>query len=216
MERNEIISRIAEAMVDPWNPITDYRDLEPVTVKYAGEILSDMRKDEMSAELEPDERLPEETTPEMVQEVMNCIIRWSKHQYRVERLAGWLKENENVCFYDQFRRAEDREVIPVDFLYNTDTFPFAIPENYKPDVAMLISIGQQSPEFSSDHEYCWFDAERWQLFSSNTPYADGIINADDFADYIISTASPEMIEELSCQMDKEEFNEIFPDQKGVG
>lgn len=216
MNRNELIERIRDALIDPWTDPDNYYNLAPATLADAREALADIREDERLAELDDDERLPAEVTPELVQEVMNCLIRWRKHEHQVEQLAEWLTDNECVCIYDQYRDCypnNSPEVIPVDFLYNADQFPFALEiKNAEADVVTMLSIGAKSVKtFSTNHNYCWFDQKKWQLYSTDTPFADGIINAKALATYAIDSGDPELMSDLRSQMDDDDWNRIFPE-----
>lgn len=217
MNKNELAERIRDSLLDPWNDPDDYYELAPVSVDYAREVLADLRETDRLCELDDDERLPDEVTPELVQEVINCLIRWRKHEHQVDQLAEWLTETENVCIFDQYRNEypnNSPEIIPVDFLYNTEDFPFTLEiGNARADVATLLSIGKQSANtFSPNHEYCWFDKEKWQLYSTDTPFADGLINAKALATYAIDSGDKDIMDEIQSQMDDKDWVRIFPDR----
>ena len=212
MNKNELAERIVDALLDPWNDPDDYYDLDPITVEYAKDLLADIRETEQLSELSADERLPEETTPELVQEVMNCLIRWRSHQHRIDMLAKWLTDNECVCIYDQYRSEylqDSIEVLPTDILCDMENFPFGL-EDAQADIVAVLTIGKLSARtFNPNLEYCWFDKDKWQLHSTNTPFADGIIDANALATYAIESGDKNILEELEGQMDDDLFDEIF-------
>ena len=90
-------------------------------------MLKDLRDNEDAADLEPEERLPEDVTPELVMLAYNCLIRARKHEARVHRLAEYITDNEMVCEYANYYLPELEngiDMVPVDFLTDTDGFPF--------------------------------------------------------------------------------------------
>ena len=189
MTKAELIERIVDAMIDPWtdNP-EDYLDATPTDLEYAKVMLRDICDNEDAAELEPDERLPEEVTPALVMEAYNCLIRARKHEARVSRLADWIRENDPVCEYVNYYLPENPDVIdlvPIDFLTDTDGFPFI--EDASP--LDLLCIGMNSRKtFNPQDEYCWFDPDTMTIHSTDEPFCDGTLDADAFARFILLDA----------------------------
>ena len=191
MNKAELIERTIDALIDPWNDDpNDYLHVDPIDLCQAENILRDVREGEDSAELEPEERLPEAVTPSIMMEAFNCLIRARKFTARVNRLADWLTANECVCEYDQFKDDyldNPLTVLPTEFL-NEDDFPFPIDNGHKPSPLRLIDLGNRSSDFDQDDEFCWYDKERDELVSSDTPFDDGIIDAEALATFILLNA----------------------------
>lgn len=190
MTKAELIERITDALVDPWtdNP-EDYLDAEPTDLEYAKVMLRDIRDNEDAADLEPEERLPAEVTPALVMEAYNCLIRAKKFEVRTERLAEWIADNDCVCEYVNYYLPEHDDAIdlfPVDFLADTDASKLIKGEGMS--TLELIELGQRSPEFNPNHEYCWYDEEHNQLRSSNEPFRDGTLDAEAFARFVLLDA----------------------------
>lgn len=186
MTKAELISRTVDAMVDPWtdNP-EDYLDATPIyDLEQAKDMLSDLHAYDI--DLEPDEILPDEVTPAIVMEAYNCLIRAKKFEARTERLADWIRENDPVCEYCNYYLPAHEDAIdlcPVDFLCDTDGFPFLKDD---PSPLDLLCIGMNSRKtFDPQDEYCWFDAELSTLHSTNAPFTDGTLDAEAFARFIL-------------------------------
>ena len=81
MTKLELTAAILERLHDPDDsvPDEDIATLDFLTLDQAEEYLADLRRDENAADLEPDERLPQEVTPELYMEVWNCDIRRARH-----------------------------------------------------------------------------------------------------------------------------------------
>lgn len=194
MTKNELIETIIECSIDPMSGEypEDYLFAKPITLAEAKTYLSEQRAMERDCDLEPDECLPAEVTPKLYMEAMNCYTRKMKFEARVERLAEWITENDCVCEYDNYYLPEHDDavdVIPVDFIANSDTFPFTMKDGRTPDHCDMLMIGLNSAKtFNPDHEYCWYDKEKNQLFSTDTPFEDGIIDAEAFARHILLDA----------------------------
>ena len=189
MTKAELISRTVDAMVDPWtdNP-EDYLDATPIyDLEQAKDMLSDLHAYDI--DLEPDEILPDEVTPAIVMEAYNCLIRAKKFEARTERLADWIKENDPVCEYCNYYLPAHEDAVdlcPVDFLSDTDGFPFLKDE---PSPLDLLCIGMNSRKtFDPQDEYCWFDADTLTMHSTNEPFVDGTLDAEAFARFILLDA----------------------------
>ena len=190
MTKTEIISRIIDRITDPWTESPeDYQYAELIDLDTAKDVLKQYRDDDDDCDLEPDERMPKEATPALLMEAYNCNIRYQKFELRVERLAEYIKDNEMVCEYDNYYRNEFKdaiEVIPVDFLYNSTRFPFSTHNTENPDIIDMLRIGMNSAKtFNNNHEFCWFDKDTEVLHSTNTPFADGILDAEAFARFTL-------------------------------
>lgn len=190
MTKAELIERIVDAMIDPWtdNP-EDYLYATPIDIYGAEDLLDQIRSDEDDMDLEPEERMPEEATPELVMTAYNCLIRARKYEARVARLAEFITDNECVCEYANYyypEHADAIDLIPTEFIRGQ--FPFEMKDGMLPNPLVLIELGQRSPKFNPNNEFCWYDKEKNQLFSSDEPFHDGILDAEAFARFIMGDA----------------------------
>ena len=85
MTKAELIERIVDSFWDMSgeNP-GDYVDLPPMNLEDATMYLSEARATERSCDLEPDECLPEEVTPELYMEAWNCYLRMMQYRAKEE------------------------------------------------------------------------------------------------------------------------------------
>lgn len=189
MTKAELIERTIDAMTDPWTECPeDYLCSTSIDLHEATDLLDQIRSDEQDMDLEPDEQLPQEVTPEIVMEAYNCHVRAMKFEARTERLADWIKENNPVCEYCNYYLPEHedaKDVIPIDFLSDTDGFPFI--EDASP--LDLLCIGMNSRRtFDPQDEYCWFDSDTMTMHSTDRPFGDDVLDAEDFAKFILLDA----------------------------
>ena len=193
MTKAELTERIVDALIDPWtDDPEEYLDLSPIDLAEAEEFLKEIRINESSADLEPDECLPAEVTPAQVQETWNCLLRARKHEARVARLAEWIEDNDPVCEYVNFYDPA-ADMYPVDFLDNDDSSVLIDGRTMTP--LELIELGKRSRDFNSAEEYCFYNKDKDQLISTDNPFSDGFLNAEDFAEFILE--------------DKETFDYMF-------
>lgn len=208
----ELIEKIVDAMIDPWTDCPeDYLNATPIDLEYAHVMLKDLRNNEDAADLEPDERLPEDVTPELVMLAFNCLIRARKHEARVQRLAEYITDNEMVCEYDNYYLPEHDDaidMIPVDFLTDGDGLDSFIADTSPLNILML-GINSQNT-FNPKHEFCWFDKEQNVLCSTDHPFGDGILDAKAFAEYIMSDEGQDCFDYIMDDiMDDDEFKSVF-------
>lgn len=187
MTKAEIFYRLYDYLVDEGrDDPEEYLDLDLIDLDYAKVMLNDIRTFEDECDLEDDERLVPFLTPELVMEAYNCIIRAKKFEARTGRLADWIKENDPVCEYCNYYLPAHEDAIdlcPVDFLSDTDGFPFLKDE---PSPLDLLCIGMNSRKtFDPQDEYCWFDADTLTMHSTNAPFADGVLDAEAFSQFIL-------------------------------
>lgn len=214
MTKAELIERIVDALIDPWtDDPNDYLNATPIDIEYAKVMLKDLRDNEDDADLEQDERLPEEVTPELVMIAYNCLIRARKNEARVNRLAEFITDYDMVCEYDNYYLPDHHDAVditPIDFLDGTDRFPFDIGNNEASVLDMLL-IGKNSANtFNPKDEYCWFDADAMTLHSTNEPFRDGLLDAKGFAEYIMSDEGQDCFEYITESiMTDEDFKYVF-------
>lgn len=189
MEKTELIERIIDTLTgmgsdDP----ADTATCGMLTLREAKMYLSELRATER-ANLEPDEWLPDEVTPELYMEAFNCYVRRCKYIVTRDRLAEFIQLNEYVDILDLCRcdpynyyNESDTLVYPTDWLNEDMEFPFT-----SEDLTMLdlIVIGKNSPDFFPDDGYCWFDSKQNQIYSTDSPFRDGIIDAVKLAEFIL-------------------------------
>ena len=187
MTKAEMTERIVDRLVDPWTEdLVDYADVKPIDLEYAKSFLKELRHEDVDMD-DPNYCIPEGTTPELLMEVFNCLLRAKQRELTICRLAECITDNELVCEWDNYyveAHPDALEVLPLDFLI--DEFPFKMIDDSYSNPLWLVELGQRSPEFNPNHEYCWFDMEHRQLYSTNTPFHDGIIDAKDFAEWIMT------------------------------
>lgn len=214
MTKAELIEKIVDAMIDPWTDCPDdYLDATPIDIHEATDLLDQIRDDEDKMDLEPEERLPEEVTPELVMIAYNCLIHARKHEARVKRLAEYITDNDMVCEYDNYYLPEHHDAVditPIDFLVGTDRFPFDIGNNEASVLDMLL-IGKNSANtFNPKDEYCWFDADAMTLHSTNEPFRDGTLDAEAFAEYAMSDEGQDCFDYITTEiMDDDDFQSVF-------
>lgn len=189
MTKDEIFYRLYDYLVDEGrDDPEEYLDLDLIDLDYAKVMLNDIRTFEDECDLEDDERLVPFLTPELVMELYNNLIRAKKFEARTERLADWIKENNPVCEYCNYYLPEHedaKDVMPIDFLSDTDGFPFI--EDASP--LDLLCIGMNSRRtFDPQDEYCWFDSDTMTMHSTDRPFGDGVLDAEDFAKFILLDA----------------------------
>lgn len=214
MMKAELIEKIVDAMIDPWTDCPDdYLDATPIDIHEATDLLDQIRDDEDKMDLEPEDCLPEEVTPELVMLAYNCLIRARKHEARVNRLAEYITDNDMVCEYDNYYLPEHHDAVditPIDFLVGTDRFPFDIGNNEASVLDMLL-IGKNSANtFNPKDEYCWFDADAMTLHSTNEPFRDGTLDAEAFAEYAMSDEGQDCFDYITTEiMDDDDFQSVF-------
>lgn len=189
MTKAELIERTIDAMIDPWTDCPeDYEDATLIDIHQATDLLVQIRDDEDKMELEPEERLPEEADASVVMEAFNCHVRHMRFELRVSRLADWIKDNECVCEYANYYLPEHNDapnVVPVDHLGMSDCFPFM----YNASPLDILCIGMNSKKtFDPQDEFCWFDRNTLSVHSTDNPFRDGILDAEDFARFILLDA----------------------------
>ena len=212
MMKAELIEKIVDAMIDPWTDCPeDYLNATPIDLEYAHVMLKDLRDNEDAADLEPDECLPEDVTPELVMLAFNCLIRARKHEARVQRLAEYITDNEMVCEYDNYYLPEHDDaidMIPVDFLTDGDGLDSFIADTSPLNILMLGINSQHT--FNPKNEFCWFDKEQNVLRSTDHPFGDGILDAKAFAEYIMSDEGQDCFDYIMDDiMDDDEFKSVF-------
>ena len=209
MTKAELITKTIDRITDPWNDCPeDYIYVDPINLETAEEIICQCREEDV--DFDQDDRLPAEVTPEIMMEAFNCNLRKNLFEYRVEQLAKYITQNEMVCEYDNYYKEfseKKLDVYPVDFIW--DAFPFKPIGDMSPDNPLfLIELGLRSKDtFNASHEYCWYDRENNILHSTNTPFADGILDAKAFARFIL--LNKECLEYIVDDMSDEDIYNIF-------
>lgn len=211
MTKLEMTERLVDRLVDPaTDDLENYDDIKPIDLEYAKSLLKDLRHEDIDID-DPDYCVPAGTTPELLMETFNCLLRAKQHELTIQRLADYITENEMVCEYDQYyvtTHPDALVVLPVDFL--TDSFPFPMIDDSFANPLWLIELGQRSPEFDPDCEFCWFDKEHRQLYSTDTPFDDEVLDANAFAEFIMSPEGEECREYFTeSLMDEDDIVHVF-------
>lgn len=208
MKKEELIERIVDTFTDMGSedPI-DTAASNYVSLVEAAMHLSERRAMEIK-DLEPSERLPEEVTPLLYMEALNCYIRKCKYDVTLNHLAEYFTDGELVYTFLEFEgeyiNKSDQHVCPTDFLNEDIEFPFT-----ETDLTMLdlISIGKRSYDFSPEDNYCWYDEVNNELHSTDTPFGDGLIDAKAFAKWILE--DKDRIERIQNGMDNTQIDYVF-------
>lgn len=189
MNKSELIERIIDTFTDMGSddPV-DTAACDLLTIDEATSYLNERRAME-KADLEPSDWLPEEVTPELYMEASNCYIRRCQYEVTRDRLAEYFTLGELVDYYHDFdgeyHSYTDKIVYPTIWLTENMEFPFT-PD----DLTMLglIRLGQNSPDFDPDKKFCWYETkdDNGELHSTDTPFADGLIDAKAFAEWILA------------------------------
>lgn len=208
MTKAELIERIIDRITDPWTEsCEDYADAELIDLATAAELLAQCVKED-EVDLEPEERLPAEVTPALMMEAYNCNVRMNKFDLRVKRLAEYIEKYECVCEYVNCyvpAHPDALDIHPVDCLW--EHFPFKMIDDEYPNPLWLIQLGQRSPYFNANHEFCWYDRDKNQLFSSDSPFSEGILDAEEVARYIL--LDTDSLGEFLNYLDEDEIKYIF-------
>ena len=186
MNKAELIERIIDTFTDMGSESPeDTAYANQLTLKEAETYLAEIRANEKEY-LEPEHWLPAEITPQIYMEAFNCYLRKCKHDVTAQRLAEFIRLGEQVDTYHEFLGKyvsyTDKIVYPTDWLMENMEFPFT-----SEDLSMLdlITLGQNSPDFDPEKKYCWYDVTAHKLHSTNAPFADGLIDATAFAEWIL-------------------------------
>lgn len=214
MTKAEMTERLVDRLVDPFTDnLEDYEYAEPIDLEYAKSLLKDLRHEDVDID-DPDFAVPAGVTPELLMETFNCLLRAKQHELTIQRLADYITENEMVCEYDQYfaddRDPKRRRVLPVDFL--CEGFPFRFDDsNNEPSALDLVCIGSNSRHtFNSGYTYCYYDDDLKQLSTTDTPFGDEVIDAQAFAEWIMSPEGEECREYFTeCLMDEDDIEHVF-------
>jgi len=191
MTKAEIITRIINRMTDPYaDPPEDYQYATMFDLAFASQVLAHCRMDDKNYSFDPEDHMPEEATPALVMEAWNCHVRYKKHELRVEQFKKFIIEYEPVCEFDTYYVSEHDSVTPLfptEFIGEAGTFPFSVYGTHTPDYLSILIIGKNSTNtFKPSDEYCWFDESTMTIHSTNTPFADGVLDAEAFARFILA------------------------------
>ena len=194
MNKAELIERIIDTFTDMGSedPV-DTAMCDLLSLKQADMYLRERRAME-KVDLSPDEWLPDEVTPEIYQEANNCYIRRCRYEVTRDRLAEYIQLHEIVETYHdydgEYHSDTDKYVCPTDWLIENMEFPFT---SFDFTMLDLIQLGQHSPDFDASKKYCWYEIKNNnpccvdnELHSTDTPFADGLIDAKKFAEWLLS------------------------------
>lgn len=226
MTKAELIERIIDSFDDMSGECpTDYLGLEPLTLAEATTYLAEQRANERDCDLEPDECLPAEVTPELYMEASNCYFRMMQFKARAEQIADYFDDHHEFLAYC-FSRCVDYahssgkclnfggpdDMCPMDFFmehleegnffFDTNRRTFSKEEILK---MFADSIGS----IDTDDEYiCFYDyGTRQKLMSTDDPTE--AVEVDELAKCI--TEDRELFELFIHEMveDDDLVEEIF-------
>lgn len=213
MTKLEMTERLVDRLVDPFTDnLDDYEDAEPIDLEYATSFLKDLRHEDVDID-DPDFCVPAGTTPELLMETFNCLLRAKQHELTIQRLAEYITDNEMICEYDQYyvpTHPDACVVLPVDFL--CESFPFRFDDsNERPSALDLVCIGMNSRDtFNPEEVYCYYNDDLKQLFTTDTPFGDEVIDATAFAEWIMSPEGEECREYFTeYLMDEDDIEHVF-------
>jgi len=212
MTKAELTERIINRITDPWTEsCEDYEYAGLIDLDCAKVSLEQYHADDRDEAWDDEDRMPDEVTPELFMEIYNCLVRKNKRELQIKRLAEFLTDAEAVCTHNNYRQYyEDKspEVVPTDFLNDPEGFYFEDFEPLSPiDYRTIFYNSRDS--FDPDDEYCWYDKDAKKLWSSNTPFADGIIDAEALAAYAIDDPDHACLEDILSWMPPESVQYIF-------
>jgi len=193
MKKEELIERIIDTLTYMGSESPeDTAACDDLTLEDARIYLAEYRGMEKE-DMEPDEWLPEEVTPQLYMIANNCYIHKCRYDVTVERLAEHFILGELVDTYHEYDGAyisyTDKIVYPTDFLREDMEFPFTCDDLTMLD---LITLGQNSPDFDPNKKFCWYNVTDNKLISTDTPFKEGLINAKAFAEWILE--KPERVQ----------------------
>lgn len=192
MTKFELIARIIDALVDPWNDDPEeYLDAEPIDIEYANIILKDIRINEAAAELDPGDCLPEEATPALIMEAFNCLIRARKHTARIQQLADYFADHPYFLVHaypflhdcHPASAPDGIEIMPFftdsleegEFAFDTTDHTFT-----RKEVLQILSNSLHSIDHG--HHFVCFYSDKMQLVTTDNPAE--IVNPEEFASLI--------------------------------
>lgn len=192
MNKDEITKRLLNLMVDEWtdNP-EDYLDTDPIDIDYAKTMMKDLAELEDDAELHDSERVVHLATPELVQEVFNCLVKARKHEARVSQLVSYFEDNEEFIAYAYTYMYECHpadnpdDIAPMDFLdeaFRDGAFFFDTNNREFSRAEILQIMGNSIDKFNGNDNYVAFYSDRMELVSTNNP--KDIIDYEEFANLI--------------------------------
>jgi len=189
MSYEELKKRIANILEDPYSGYEDEEYTE-INLEEARGYLAETLEIQDDCDLDEDERIPEDTTPEVFMQIWNEIAAEHNAKIRkdavIERLAEWITDECCVAEYDSFIVGYYREhkvflpeVCPMIWI-DRDIDPFEL--NAIP-VLEMVQIVRNSPRFNPDHEFYTFTGNK--LISTNNPFEDGIADAKLMATFLV-------------------------------
>lgn len=213
MTKAEMTERLVDRLTDPFTDnLEDYEYVKPIDLEYARSLLKELRREDVDID-DPDFCIPEGTTPELLMDTFNCLLRAKQHELTIQRLAEYITENEMICEWDSYYRPahpDARAVLPVDFM--CEGFPFRFDNSDdEPSALDLVCIGSNSRHtFNPGYTYCYYDDNLKQLYTTDTPFGDEVIDSLAFAEWIMSPEGEECREYFTeCLMDEDDIEHVF-------
>lgn len=213
MNKATIIKTIIDFIDAPYSGDApeEFDDVREITLDDAERYLKDYLDDARKCDDEVSIKAFEQASPQIFLEAWSKMCVSARRRIATEKLSEFIRESEPVCAYDQY--CEDyidapRHVYPVHFIngYETGDFPFTTSE--KLEISDLIQIGINSAKEDFTKEFCWYDEEKKVIHTTNTPFADGVLDAEGFASFILDNADA-LGDFLDNIIPDEDIQEIF-------
>lgn len=185
MTKEEIFERIIDTFTDMGSECPEDTALcNYLTLKEGEMYLAQQRSDEDDEDLDPEDRLPDEVTPELYTEAMNCWIRYCKYQTVRNRIIDWFEAKEPYEVYEWYCETvlgKKPSVLCMCDLDEDIDFPFDIEGK---SWLGIIKLGWKSSKTFRPTD-TFVKQEANYLVSTNRPFHDGWLPVEDMADYIM-------------------------------
>lgn len=215
MNKTQIIDTIIDFIDTPYEErAEDFADITEINIEEAAQYLKDYIQDARCCDDDNAVTAFTEATPEIFMEVWNKLCSNHRLQLITDNLADYITESECVCEYDQFcadYQKDPPRALPVEFLdefldsSDIASFPFHTANPLT--VADLMQIGINSAGNDFDHAYVYFNEANMSLFSTDTPFEDGILDARGFAKFLLGNR--DALVQFFNSMDDDEIMKVF-------
>lgn len=211
MNKTQIIDTIIEFIDAPYEERPeDLEDITEINIEEAAQYREDYIQDAKSCDDDDAVTAFTEATPDIFMEAWNKLCSDHRRRLITANLADYITESECVCEYDQFcadYQKNPPRALPVEFLDSSDIASFPFHTANPLTVADLIQIGINSAGNDFDHTYVYFNEANMSLFSTDTPFADGVLSAYGFAEFLIGNR--DALVQFFNSMDDDEIMKVF-------
>lgn len=211
MEKAQIIETIIDFIDAPYEESPEsFDDITEINLEEAAQYLKDYIQDARCCDDDNAVTAFTEATPEVFLEAWNKLCSDHRRRLITDNLADYITESECVCEYDQFcadYQKDPPRALPVEFLDISDIASFPFHTATQLTVADLIQIGINSAGNNLDHTYAYFNEETMSLYSTDTPFEDGILDARGFAEFLLGNR--DALVQFFNSMDDDEIMKVF-------